>query len=331
MLLAAGVLASICVAAQPRTLALVSTIPLPSVKGRIDHLAFDPERRRLFIAALGNDTVEVVDTAGNRHERSLAGFSEPQGIAYAPGTKAVYVANGGGNRLDVLDAASLQVRKRFTTLDDADNVRYDSAARTIYVGYGKGALRAFEAGSDQTTADIRLAGHPESFQLEQDGVRIFANVPTAHHVAVLDRARKTVIATWATPGASGNFPMALDQTTHRLFVGARSPAVMLVYDTTSGAIVAKAPIGGDTDDLFFDATRKRVYVVCGEGRVDVFQQESADRYSLIESVRTAPRARTGLFVPETSRLYVAAPAVPGSSARLLVFDASASDARGALR
>ena len=302
-------------------LELVSTIPLPHVKGRIDHLAFDADRRRLFVAALGNDTVEVIDVAGNRLERTLTGFGEPQGIAYVAATNSVYVANGSANRLDVLDAMSLKVTKKFGSLDDADNVRYDENARNIYVGYGTGALRPLALATGELAAEIRLKGHPESFQLERTGSRIFVNVPTAHHVAVVDRAKNAVVATWPTEGAVGNYPMALDETTHRLFVGARRPSLVLVYDTTNGAIVAKLPIGEDTDDLFYDSRRKRVYVICGEGRIDVFVQETADRYSLLESIKTAPRARTGLWVPEHARLYVAAPAGNGAAARLLVYEA----------
>lgn len=306
-------------AAEQRPLELVSTIPLPGVKGRIDHLAFDRDRRRLFIAALGNDTVEVVDIAGNRVEKSLPGFGEPQGIAYAAATNAVYVANGTADRVDVLDAVSLQLKKKVGSLGDADNVRYDERARQIYVGYGSGALRVLNIDTAESAGDIRLDGHPEAFQLERAGPRIFVNVPAARHVAVVDRAKKTVIATWPTGDAASVFPMALDEATHRLFVGARRPPVVLVYDTIGGAVIGKLSIAEDTDDLFFDSRRKRLYVICGEGAVDVFQQESADRYTPIARIKTASRARTGLWVPEESRLYVAAPAVAGESARVLVF------------
>jgi hypothetical protein len=117
--------------------------------------------------------------------------------------------------------------------------------------------------------------------------------------------------------------MALDETSHRLFVGTRRPALMLVYDTNSGNAVARYPIGADTDDIFFDAKRKRVYVICGEGRVDVFRQQSPDSYVLETSIKTAARARTGLFVPEEEMLYVAAPAGDGGPARLLLYRAGA--------
>jgi len=296
-----------------------ASIGLPSVKGRIDHFGVDVKRQRLFVAALGNDTLEVVDVKSSRRERSLGGFGEPQGILYLPELNRLFVANGSANRVDILDAASLARIKSVEELDDADNVRYDAGARRVYVGYGKGALRALDPATGDPSGDIRLAGHPESFQLETRGARIFVNVPPARHVAVVDRAKNAVVATWNLPGAESNYPMALDELGRRLFVGARKPAVLLVYDIDSGKVVAKQPIGGDTDDLFFDPARKRLYIICGEGRIDIVRQENPDHYSLEGTVRTAPRARTGLFVPEERRLYVAAPAIGTSPAKLLAY------------
>jgi DNA-binding beta-propeller fold protein YncE len=299
----------------------VATIALPGVKGRIDHLSVDLKRHRLFVAALGNDTVEVLDVERHRHEKSLAGFGEPQGVLYLPDSDRLYVANGTGGRLTIPDGNSLAPVKRVAKLADADNVRYDHGAGKVVVGYGKGALQVLDPGSGEASGEIRLPAHPESFQLERNGSRIFVNVPEARQVTVVDRSKRAVTAAWEVPGARSNFPMALDEAGRRLFVGARSPALMLVYDTDSGKVVAKVPIGADTDDLFFDAKRKLVYVICGEGRVDVFRQDDADRYSPIGTVKTASRARTGLFVPEEGRLYVAAPALDGAQARILVYRA----------
>ena len=317
----AGVALVAPLAAGSVPLELVATIEMPDVKGRIDHFAVDVKGRRLFIAALGNDTVEVVDIGVNRHVKSLAGFKAPQGLIYLPETHRVYVANGEGGRVDVLDASSFELVKRIGELDDADNVRYDAANGTVLVGYGNGALRLLNAQTSDAAGDIRPAGHPESFQLESAGKRAFVNIPTAQHVAVVDRAARKVVATWPLSRAGKNFPMALDDQDARLFVGARAPALLLVYDTASGKVVARLPIGGDTDDLFFDAARKRIYVICGEGQVDVFRQEAADRYTREASIQTAARARTGLFVPEMAKLFVAAPAAAGKPARLLVYQA----------
>ena len=308
-------------AAGSAPLELAASIEMPRVKGRIDHFAVDVQGQRLFVAALGNDTVEVLDSGANRHAKSLAGFKEPQGLIYLPQTNRLYVANGEGGRVDLLDGGSLEVVKRIGELDDADNLRYDAASGTVLVGYGKGALRLLNAQTAEAAGDIHLAGHPESFQLETAGKRVFVNVPTAQQVAVVDRFARKVIATWPLMRAGKNFPMALDEEDARLFVGARAPALLLVYDTGSGKVVARLPIGGDTDDLFFDAERKRLYVICGEGQVDVFRQEAADRYTQEASVKTAPRARTGLFVAQMRKLFVAAPAAEGKPARVLVYQA----------
>ena len=312
-----GALAQLAQAAGGPPLELAATIPMPGVEGRIDHLALDAAGRRIFVAALGNGTVEVLDLARGRDEKSLPGFGEPQGLVVVPASNRLYVAEGGANRVDVLDARTLAPLREIHGLPDADNVRYDAASRTVLVGYGEGAFRMIDADTGRSMGDIRLPGHPEAF--EPEGRRVFVNVPGAREVAVVNRVKRKVIGAWSVPGARANFPMALDAKDRRLFVGARLPAEILVYDIDSGAVVARAPISRDADDIFFDAERRRVYVVCGEGRVDVLRQESPDRYASEGFVRTAPRARTGLFVPRQSTLYVAAPAAGGVPARVLVY------------
>ena len=296
----------------------VTDIAMPGVKGRIDHFGADVKRHRLYVAALGNDTLEVLDTAGRKRERSLDGFGEPQGILHVADTGRVFVANGSKNRVDILDAESLVLLGHVNGLEDADNVRYDARARKVYVGYGSGALKVLDATTGAPSGDIALPGHPESFQLEKKGQRIFVNVPTAGRISVVDRIKQTVVAGWSVPAAA-NFPMALDETGRRLFVGTRAPSLLLVYDIDSGRLIARIPIGGDTDDVFYSPMRKRVYVVCGEGRIDVIRQDDPDRYALEGSVNTAPRARTGLLVPEDDTLYVAAPVSGTTPARVLAY------------
>jgi YVTN family beta-propeller protein len=299
---------------------LAATIPMAGVKGRIDHLAADPKGHRLFVAALGNDSVEVIDTRHAKHYHSIPGFGEPQGIAFVSEPNHAFIANGKAGRVDVLDATSFTIAARIGGLEDADNVRFDADTRSVVVGYGTGALAFIDVRRSVLASQVvPLPGHPESFQLEQDGARAFVNVPSARKVVVVDRVKRATLAEWDVPDAAANYPMALDEAGHRLFVGAREPAVMLVYDTDSGKVVARLPIGDDTDDLFFDGARKRVYAICGEGRIDIIRQDGPDRYSHEASIDTAPRARTGMFVPDESNLYVAAPASGDSPARILVF------------
>jgi DNA-binding beta-propeller fold protein YncE len=304
-------------AAEP-SLELIATIPLPKVDGRIDHLAADPTLHRLFIASLGNNTVEVVDTRGG-WLATLTGLSGPQGIAYVADADRLFVASGGAQRLDVFDPGSLSQLNRVQPLPDADNVRDDFRAGNVIVGYGTGGLAIVNVKTGGIVGRIALPAHPESFQLEKGGARVFINVPGVHAVMVADRVTRELLASWPLPAASGNYPMALDEASRRLFIGTRKPAALLVYDIDSGVAVARLETGGDADDVFYDERRGQVYVICGEGRIDVFHRESADRYTAQAQIVTAPRARTGLFVPEEDRLYVAVPATQGTPARILVY------------
>jgi len=288
-------------------LTLVRTIELPRVEGRIDHLAIDATNQRLFVAALGNNTVEVVDLRMATHARSLPGFHEPQGIALDPESKAVAVANGQSGDLVMLDSTDFHRTKTIPLGEDADNVRYDAATKRLYVGYGSGALAVIDATNGRRLGEVKLAGHPESFQLETSGPRIFVNVPDASQIAVVDRNALKVLATWPVAGAASNFPMALDEAGHRLFIGCRRPAKVLVYDSSSGKQAGSFDIVGDTDDIFYDATRKRLFVTGGDGFADVVQEVDAGHFSRVVHLPTAAGARTSLFVPMQNRLYVAVP------------------------
>ena len=277
MLIAVSLL--LCVAIQPRSqqepLTLVRAIELPRVEGRIDHLALDSTGDRLFVAALGNNTVEVVDVKNGTHLKSLTGFREPQGIASVPDAQFIAVANGQGEGVQLINASDYRLVRVVALGDDADNVRYDTAAKRLYVGYTDGALAAINPTDGRVLGSAKLAGHPESFQLERTGPRIFVNVPTAEHIAVVDRNAMTITARWPVSGAKSNFPMALDESSHRIFVGCRKPAKVLVYDTTTGKEIGAFDIVGDTDDLFYDSQRKRLYVAGGEGYIDVFDASAA--------------------------------------------------------
>lgn len=289
---------------QP-SLKLEKTIPLENVKGRIDHLAIDDAGQRLFVAALGNDTVEVIDLKAGKRTQSLSGFAEPQGIVYVPEFDKLFIANGSDGTCRILDGHSFKTIGTVQLGDDADNVRYDEKAKQIYVGYGDGALAAIDAANNTKVADIKLAAHPESFRLESNGSRIFVNVPGANQIAVVDRKTGTVTDTWPMKEARSNFPMALDDANHRLFVGCRHPARVLTFDTSNGKVVGTAEISGDTDDLFYDSKRKQIYVSCGSGSVDVIKVGGTDAPESRERIPTVSGARTSLFSPGRDELYLA--------------------------
>jgi DNA-binding beta-propeller fold protein YncE len=316
------VLLASCFAQAP--LRLERAIALPGVEGRIDHLAADVAGQRLFVAALGNNTLEVLDLRAGARLRSLGGLSEPQGVAYVADRDRVYVANGQSGKLEVFDGKTLQPAASIPFGDDADNVRYEPEERRVWVGYGSGALAAMNIASNQKAGEVKLDEHPESFQLEKGGSRIFVNVPKAGHIAVIDRNKLAVIAKWPVRTAASNYPLTLDAANHRLFTGCRKPARILVFDTQSGKLVTDFDCVGDTDDIFFDAARKRLYVIGGEGFIDVFAQKDADQYARIDRIRTAPGARTGLFVPDLNRLFLAVPHRGAQGTEIRVFVAEAT-------
>jgi DNA-binding beta-propeller fold protein YncE len=286
---------------------LKRTIPLPGVEGRIDHLDLDISGQRLFVCALGNNTVEVIDLNKGERIHTISGLGAPQGVAFVPEVNRLLVANDKGGVCNIYDANSFQLIGKVEFADDADNVRYDSASKRIYVGFGSGGIGIINAADGKQVGSIKLAGHPEAFELERQGHRIFVNVPTARHVAVIDRDKGEVIATWKTDGAFGNFPMALDEANHRLFVGCRLPSKLVVLDTASGKTVTSVGISGDPDDIFYDSKRHRVYVICGAGKIDIIDQTDANTYKALAKINTADGARSGLFVPERDALFVAVP------------------------
>jgi DNA-binding beta-propeller fold protein YncE len=301
-------------------LKLTEKILLPSAEGRIDHLTVDLKTQKLFIAALVNNTVEVVDLAQGKRVRSITGLNEPQGIVIAPDLNRVYVANGGDGMLRTYDSATLATGPNLKLGADADNVRYDSATGTIVVGYGAGALGLVDAKTVKSTGAIKLSGHPESFQLDKSNQRIYVNVPDANHIAVLDRSKLTVTTTWPLNDLHANFPMAIDEANHRLFVAMRNPARLAVLDTTTGKLAAVLPCSSDADDVFYDSQNKRIYVAAGEGFIDVFRQPDADHYSPLVRVPTAAGARTALFVPEMHRFFLAVPHRGTQAAAIYVYE-----------
>jgi DNA-binding beta-propeller fold protein YncE len=312
--MSALVLVAAALVAQP-LLEPAGEIPLPGVSGRIDHLA--AADGRLYIAALGNASVEVVDLSARARVKSIAGLKEPQGIAADPGLQRVFVACAGDGMVHALDSRTFEEKGSVKLGDDADNVRLSGGM--LYVGYGDGAVAALDPATLIKQGEVKVGGHPESFQAA--GARVFINVPGGligggGSVVVADREQRTVLATWPLKEAGRNFPMALDG--DRLYVGCRRPARLLVLDTASGATVASMPTVGDADDVFADPARRRVYVSGGDGELDIYTRGEGDRYERSE-MKTAPGARTSIFDSASSRLYVAAPARGDHPARLIEF------------
>jgi hypothetical protein len=304
---------------EPRGLVLERVMSLGGVSGRIDHLAVDLERKRLAIAELGNDSVDIVDLASGRVVHRIGGLHEPQGVSFIEAAGLLAVANGGDGSVGFFQAGDFSAAGNVDLGEDADNLRVDNKTGHLFVGYGDGGLAVLDGATRSKLADIALQAHPEGFQIAPDGTRAFVNLPGARQVASVDLASGKQTVAWRVPHLQSNFPMALDGQGRMLAIAFRNPARLVLLDARNGAVTANVDTCDDADDVFFDGHRHRVYVVCGAGAVDVFQANDRDLQP-VARVKTSPGARTGLFVPELDRLFVAArAAAAGADAGILVF------------
>src|SRR6516164_9196894 len=306
------------------TLILTAKVPLTGVSGRLDHFTFDPKRRLTIFSGLGNNTIEIVNNFQGKHVKTIMGLDEPQGPLYVPEFDKLFVANAGNGVVNVYDAKTWGLRKSISLGDesDTDNLRYDEATKRVFVGV-VGGIAMIDAATEAHVGDLKgSGGHTESFQLEKNGSRVFANVPGDDGVVnVIDR-NTGALAKWNLNGAKANFPMILDESNHRPFVVTRTPPLVVVLNTDTGKEVARVRVKAASDDAYFDADHKRIYVICGEGYISVIQQNDPDHYALIENIATVAGARTGGLLG--ANLYVGVPSgATGATdpAQLWVFQA----------
>jgi DNA-binding beta-propeller fold protein YncE len=297
------------------TLRIEAKIALGEVRGRIDHMAADIDRQRLFVAELGNNTVGIVDLGQAKVLQVLDGLKEPQGVGYLPSTDTLYVANGGDGSLRLFQGPNYTANGRIDFGNDADNVRVDQSRHRVVVGYGAGALAVIDGAKHEKVADIHLPAHPEGFQLDTNMGQAYVNLPNARGIAVADLSSGKVIAVWPVGGASANFPMAVDSDSNHVLAVFRNPPKLGVFDMQDGSIVRMIDTCGDADDVFVDAKRHRIYVSCGAGVVDIFDARS---YKRLSRIPTVSGARTSIFVPELDRLFLAVRATGSTPAAIWV-------------
>jgi hypothetical protein len=299
-------------------LELEAKIPLGDVSGRIDHLAVDLDHGRVFIAELGNDSVGVVDLQQRRVVQRIAKLREPQGVGYLPALDTLVVANAKDGSVRFFSGSPFAPVGQVDLKDDADNVRVLPDGRTAIVGYGSGGLAMIDVAARAKRGEIALKEHPESFQIDPTGDRVFVNVPDAHEIAVVDRAAGKQVTSWKVPDLRSNFPMAWVASHGEVVAVFRSPARLVRIRAADGSILGKQDACGDADDVFHDAKRDRLYVTCGDGVVQVLQRQG-DGYVESARVHTVSGARTGLFISELDRLVVAVRARSGEPAALWIF------------
>src|ERR1700682_2554895 len=305
-------------------LQLEEQIPVPSVAGRLDHFTADTKRKRLFVSALGNNTVEVIDVFAGKVIYSIKGLAQPQGPLYVPSVDKLYVANAEDGKVRVYDGATYTLRKTIDFGKDPDNVRYDEASKKVYVGFGEddGGIAMIDPQTDERVGEVyKTEGHPESFQIEASGGHIFANVPEAGNVVESIDRRIGSVTKWPLKGLRGNYAMALNEEDHRLFTVTRKTPMMVVLDTQRGREITRLRAAGECDDVFFDASRKRIYVIGGGGVFLVFYAKGGAHHELVANVPSAVGIRTGFFFAKRDRFYVAVPAKGNEPAQVWTFEA----------
>lgn len=305
-------------------LQLEEQIPVLGVAGRLDHFTADAKRKRLFVSALGNNTVEVIDVFAGRVFHSIKGLAQPQGALYVPAVDKLYVANAEDGKVRVYDGAAYTLRKVIDFDKDPDNIRYDETSKTIFVGFGEddGGIAMIDPKTDERIGPVyKTEGHPESFQVEANGGHIYVNVPDAGNVVESIDRKTGAVAKWPLKGLRDNYAMALNEEDHRLFTVTRKTPMMVVLDTSTGNEVTRLRAAGECDDVYFDASRKRIYVIGGEGFISVFQQSDPNHYELLANVPSGIGVRTGYFFTKRDRFYVGVPAKGNEPAQVWTYEA----------
>lgn len=299
-------------------LPLVKEIVLPKVKGRIDHMDVNLKDQVVYMAALGNNTLEVIELSTGNILHSITGLDEPQGVGYIPQRQEIFIANGGTGACYFYNAKTFERTATLKLPSDADDVRYDSSDRKIYVGYGTGGIAVIDADTHQQIEDIQLPAHPEGFQLDKQLQTLYVNLPDDHCIGVVDLKEKKLVKRWNHPGLSANFPMAIDPEQHRIFAGYRHPSKMVVLDGKTGAVLATLNSVGDADDLYYDTRKRRIYISGGDGSISILQAE-ANEFKPIANIPTRSGARTSLLIQGLRLFVVGVRAGAGKEARLLVY------------
>ncbi|WP_295676940.1 hypothetical protein [uncultured Mucilaginibacter sp.] len=321
--LIAGLLTVASCKAQTETgkenLTLSKTISLGDIKGRIDHIDINIKDRIAYVAALGNNSLEIVDLKAGRVLHSIKGLDEPQGVAWIATHHEIFVANGGSGECAFYDAVTFKKTASIKLADDADDARYDPGTDRIYVGYAAGGIAIIDASSHKQVGNIDLPSHPESFQIDTKINKIWINLPGSGMIGVADLQQLKLIAKWPRLIPRSNFPMAYDAEQHRLMVGYRLPAKLIIYDAVTSKEIFSAPMVGDADDLYWDQSNKQIYVSGGSGEVNIFKQTAEVKYEQVANIATRGGARTSLLVPELGLFLIAARAGGIEKAALLIY------------
>jgi len=308
-------------------LKLVQTFKLSAdVKGNFDHFAIDLAGNRLFATPEEYKAVLVIDLKTGNVIHKITGIEKPHAVLFREDLKRLYVTDGEAGDVKIVDSDSYKILSTVKLLEDADSIGYDPATKLLFIDNGGGdvhqtysMLSVVDTTAAKKVTDMKVDGDTlEAMILEKSSSRLFVNNRAKSQVDVIDREKRTLIASWPITLAKTNVAMAYDETNHRLFIACRSGGIV-VLDTQSGKELSVLPITKGVDDAVFDPASKRLYASC-DGDVSVYKQDSPDKYTLLGKVPTGALARTALLVPQINRYFVAVPQKGTSNAEIQVFE-----------
>jgi DNA-binding beta-propeller fold protein YncE len=311
-------------------LKLVATTPLTGYAGDLDHFGLDLKGNRLFLAAEDKKAVEVFDLRTGKHLRSIEGFGHPLTMAFLSATNQLLVTNGDTDDVALVDCKEYKILKTLKLGKNVDHSALNSIDGYFYVENGatpdgkSHSVAIIDPKSFKIVGEIPgLSGDSnEGMVIDHAGKKLYVNMTGSDEVGVIDLETRKIVARWPLPDVHVAHAIALDEPHHRLFTATRKPPQFVVFNTDNGKVVASLPCVGVNSDMSLDVKRKRIYIT-GSDTATVFAQHDADHYEHIAEVPTAFRAKSSIFVPQLSRLYIAdsGKGKPDAKLALQIFEA----------
>src|SRR5579872_4771571 len=317
-------------AQEKAPLKLVATTPMPGYTGDFDHFGLDLKGHRLFLASENQKTVEVFDLRTGARLHSIEGFAHPLTMAYLADSDRLVVTEGDIDSLDLVDCKSYKIIKTLKLSKNVDHGVLNPVNQYFYVESGAAADGKTHVLSIVDTKTFKVVGEipglsgdsNEGMVIDRAGKKLYVNLTGSDEVGVIDLEARRIVAKWQLPNVHVAHAIALDEPHHRLFTATRNPPEFVVYNTDTGKVVASLPCVGVNSDMSIDVARKRIYVT-GSDTASVFEQRDADHYEHLAEVPTAFRAKSSIFVPQLSRLYIAdsGKGKPDAKLALQIFEA----------
>jgi DNA-binding beta-propeller fold protein YncE len=311
-----------CKGQQPfgtELLKLEKEIQMPGVRGRIDHIAVNLSKKLLYVAALGNNTVEVLSLDDGKTLASIKNIEEPQGVVFLPAQNEIAVASGGSGDCFFFNATTFEKTAAIHLDGDADNIRYDAVNEKLYVGYGNGGIAIIDPLKHALLKELTLPAHPEGFQLDMKLDRLYVNLPDAGSIAVVALPALTLADTWKTGRFKANFPMAIDTANNLVYAAFRHAPSLVSFDVLTGRQAGSVGMVDDVDDIFFDPRKQEIYATGGGGYINIFRKKNRETFDMVAAIPTRSGARTSLLVPSLNIFIVAERAADGQPAGIAVY------------